>query len=53
MIFFQALKIIEDVSCIRFQTQSEVNHKDYIEFRYGRGCMSQVGRSVKGILLFR
>ena len=41
---FQALKMIEDVSCIRFQPQSEVQHKDHIEFLAGRGCYSQVGR---------
>lgn len=43
--------MIEQVSCIRFQTQTEVNHKDYIEFRSGRGCMSQVGRSGKETIL--
>ena len=38
--------MIEDVSCIRFQPQSEVRHKDYIEFIAGRGCWSQVGRKL-------
>ena len=33
--------MIEDVSCIRFKPQSEVNHKDFIEFLAGRGCYSQ------------
>ena len=45
---FQALKMIEDVSCIRFQQQREVQHKDHIEFLAGRGCYSQVGRSGYG-----
>ena len=45
---FQALKMIEDVSCIRFQQQREVHHKDHIEFLAGRGCYSQVGRSGYG-----
>ena len=45
---FKALKMIEDVSCIRFQQQREVQHKDYIEFLAGRGCYSQVGRSGYG-----
>ena len=45
---FQALKMIEDVSCIRFQEQREVQHKDHIEFLAGRGCYSQVGRSGYG-----
>ena len=40
--------MIEDVSCIRFQPQSEVQHKDYIEFIASRGCYSQVGRSGHG-----
>ena len=40
--------MIEDVSCIRFQQQREVQHKDYIEFLAGRGCYSQVGRSGYG-----
>ena len=40
--------MIEDVSCIRFQPQSEVQHNDYIEFIASRGCYSQVGRSGHG-----
>ena len=40
--------MIEDVSCIRFQPQREVQHKDHIEFLAGRGCWSQVGRSGYG-----
>ena len=40
--------MIEDVSCIRFQPQQEVQHKDHIEFLAGRGCYSQVGRSGYG-----
>ena len=40
--------MIEDVSCIRFKPQSEVNHKDFIEFLAGRGCYSQIGRSGYG-----
>ena len=40
--------MIEDVSCIRFQPQSEIHHKDHIEFIAGRGCWSQVGRSGYG-----
>ena len=40
--------MIEDVSCIRFQPQSEVQHKDHIEFIAGRGCFSEVGRSGVG-----
>ena len=45
---FQALQMIEDVSCIRFKSQHEVQHKDHIEFLTGRGCYSQVGRSGNG-----
>ena len=41
--------MIEDVSSIRFKPQSEVNHKDFIEFFAGRGCYSEVGRSGYGI----
>ena len=38
--------MIEDVSCIRFRPQSEVNHHDHIEFiSTFRGCYTQVGRS--------
>ena len=40
--------MIEDVSCIRFRPQSEVQHKDHIEFIASRGCYSQVGRSGYG-----
>ena len=40
--------MIEDVSCIRFKPQQEVQHKDHIEFLAGRGCYSQVGRSGYG-----
>ena len=40
--------MIEDVSCIRFKPQREVQHKDHIEFLAGRGCWSQVGRSGYG-----
>ena len=40
--------MIEDVSCIRFKPQQEVQHKDNIEFLAGRGCYSQVGRSGYG-----
>ena len=40
--------MIEDVSCIQFKPQSEVNHKDFIEFLPGRGCYAQVGRSGYG-----
>ena len=40
--------MIEDVSCIRFRPQSEVHHKDHIEFRSGRGCYSQIGCSGYG-----
>ena len=40
--------MIEDVSCIRFQQQREVQHKDHIEFLAGQGCYSQVGRSGYG-----
>ena len=36
--------MIEEVSCIRFKPQTEVNHKDFIEFHSGRGCYSPVGR---------
>ena len=36
--------MIEDVSCIRFKPQRDVQHKDHIEFLAGRGCYSQVGR---------
>ena len=37
--------MIENVSCIRFKPQTEVNHKDFIEFVPGIGCYSQIGRS--------
>ena len=40
--------MIEDVSCIRFKSQREVQHKDHIEFIAGRGCYSQIGRSGYG-----
>ena len=40
--------MIEDVSCIRFKSQREVQHKDHIEFLAGQGCYSQVGRSGYG-----
>ena len=42
--------MIEDISYIRFRSQSEVQHKDYIQFVNGgySGCYSQVGRSEKG-----
>ena len=40
--------MIEDVSCIRFRPQREVQHKDHIEFIAGRGCYSQIGCSGYG-----
>ena len=40
--------MIEDVSCIRFRPQREVQHKDHIEFIAGRGCFSPIGRSGHG-----
>ena len=40
--------MIEDISYIRFRNQSQVQHKDYIEFTSSRGCYSFVGRSEKG-----
>ena len=40
--------MIEDVTCIRFQSQQDVQHKDHLEFIAGRGCWSQVGRSGNG-----
>ena len=40
--------MIEDVSCIRFRPQREVQHKDHIEFFAGRGCYSQIGRTGYG-----
>ena len=40
--------MIEDVSCIRFKPQQEVQHKDHIEFIAGRGCYTEVGRSGYG-----
>ena len=45
---FKALQMIEDVSCIRFKPQQEVQHKDHIEFLAGRGCYTEVGRSGYG-----
>ena len=39
-----AMKMIEDHSCIQFKDQSEVNHRDYIEFVYKYKCWSYVGR---------
>ena len=40
--------MIEEVSCIRFKPQTEVHHKDFIEFVHSRGCYSFVGRSGDG-----
>ena len=40
----KALEIIEDVSCIQFKNQKDVNHTDFIEFVFGDGCWSSVGR---------
>ena len=37
--------MVEDVSCIRFRPQHEVQHQDHLEFISGRGCFSAVGRS--------
>ena len=48
MTLFKALRLIEDKSCIRFRDQSQVQHEDFIEFFYGRGCYSNIGRAVKG-----
>ena len=37
--------MIEDVSCIRFKDQNQVQHRDFIEFRYyANSCYSYVGR---------
>ena len=48
MTLFKALRLIEDKSCIRFRDQSQVQHEDFIEFFYGKGCYSNIGRAVKG-----
>ena len=37
--------MVEDVSCIRFRPQQEVQHYDHIVFSSGRGCYTQIGRS--------
>ena len=48
IVVFKALKMIENVSCIRFRPQREVQHYDHIEFVSGRGCYTQIGRSGYG-----
>ena len=41
--------MIENGSCIRFKPQTEVNHKDFVEFVPDyRSCSAQVGRSGYG-----
>ena len=41
--------MIENVSCIRFRNQSQVQHKDYIHFTKGfMVCNSNVGRNGTG-----
>ena len=44
----KALQMVEDVSCIRFRAQREVQHYDHLEFLSGRGCYTQIGRSGNG-----